>query len=131
MAKVLIPSVANDYILSVNYDPSGLAWARIFDNICLGWAVDDIDPTAPEPVILGALPPAAPSTPGVISPQWCHVSGGGVIAPDIWRGGGFDFLTWLATNGGASRKIGAGLLSSTFAGIYQGWSFRFPELATP
>jgi hypothetical protein len=131
MAKVLMPSTARDFILSIDYDPTGLEWARVFDNICLGWLVDDVDPTAPEPVILGALPPPAASTPGVMSPQWCHVSEGGVAVPDVYRGGGFDFLTWLATNGGANRKIAGSFISSNFAGVYSSWSFRFPALATP
>jgi len=131
MAKIMIPSVADDYILSIDYDPSGLAWARVFDNICLGWLVDDLDPSNPAPVILGSLPPAAVATPGIQSPQWCHVSSGGVAVPDVYRGAGFDFLTWLATNGGAQRKIAGSFLSSRFASVYQGWSFRFPELATP
>jgi hypothetical protein len=28
---------------------------------------------------------------GVLSPQWAHVSSGGVAVPNMWRGNGFDF----------------------------------------
>jgi hypothetical protein len=132
MTKIVIPSTADDYVLSFEYDPTGLAWARLYDNVCLGWLADDADPSNPAPVIIGSMPTPAPATGAILSPQWAHVSaGGGVAVPNLWRGNGHDFLTWLATNNGARRQLAGRFMAGGFAGIFSSWSFSHPELATP
>jgi hypothetical protein len=54
-------------------------------------------PDEPAPVIIGALPTPAPDTGPVSAPQ------GGALA--AWRGSFAEFLDWLATNNGASRRL--------------------------
>jgi hypothetical protein len=125
----IFSSVANDYVLSMEYDETGLEWVRIYDNICLGWAADDAGAVPVQPVIIGSLPTAAPDTAPILSPQWGHVSAGGVMIPDVWRGSGGEFLDWLSGNNGASRKIEARLTLQSFAGVFESWKFRNPHMA--
>lgn len=126
MTAQVMPATAEDFILSMNYDPTGLEWVMIFDNACLGWIVDDAGAAPVAPVILGTLPPDPGDTAPIVSPQWAHISGGGVLVPDVWRGQGDAFLDWLATNNGADRKIGATLTTQAFRGAFESWSYRNP-----
>jgi hypothetical protein len=52
-----------------------------------------------------------------------------VLVPDLWRGNVADFLTWLATNNGATRPLGKRLGVSL--GLFNGfdaWASANPTL---
>jgi hypothetical protein len=45
----VIPASADTIIISIEYAPNGLDWARLYDNLCLGWTVSEVVPTAQKP----------------------------------------------------------------------------------
>ena len=114
-------------IVSVEYDPTGLSWCRLYDNEVLGWLVDETTVTLPAtwdggftplappqvtaqhqplPIIIGSLAEKAPVTSPIISPQWCLFREPAVVfVPDLTRLTLHDFFTALATNNGANRKL--------------------------
>jgi hypothetical protein len=99
-----VPS--SDVLISVEYDPTGLEWCRLYDNRLISWIVDETGLSLPRPVVIGTLPGETANTSPTISPQWAVCEGErAVFVPDLWRGSIADFFTWLATNGGASRKL--------------------------
>ncbi len=140
---LVIPSVAQDYIISCNYDGTGLEWVDLFDNPVLGWIVDETKigvgvialakpapPIAEVPILVGSLPPGAPDTAPVLSPQWAHVSEG-VFVPDMWRGALPDFFTWIATNNGANRLLRGNFVNARLQLAMRRWSERFPDQFNP
>ena len=105
------------------------AWCDLFDNRCLGWVVDESSTAEPKPVTVGSLPPAAPDTAPVLSPQWVEVHGGHTFVPDQFRGGPFELFDWLATNNGAARQIGgAGLRDGGLTNEFNRWADQHPDL---
>ena len=94
---------ATGVLISIEYDATGLEWARIYDNPILAWIIDDaLEPNSPLPMVIGQLPLRAPDTTPVISPRWATLENArAVLVPDLWRDNLSDFLTWLATNAGA------------------------------
>ena len=114
-------------IVSVSYSGDAVTWAKLFDNQALGWLVDESGGTAPVPLMIGTLPPAAESD--IASPQWGEFVDPYIAIPDQARMEFSEFLTWLATNNGASRKLGSGLLSPALANHYQQWAALNPDLA--
>jgi hypothetical protein len=125
MAAVPMTSAADDWLLSMFYDATGLAYVIVYDNGLLGWWVDPA--AAPLPIILGTLPPTPPATAPVFSPTWAHIEpGGGVKVPDTIRMSATDFLTWLATNGGANRKVQCRFSNVTFDAYWKNWSRANP-----
>jgi len=127
----VIPAMGH-WLISVNYDPTGLAWADMFDNVVLGWAVDDAT-AVPLPVIIGSLPPAAPATDPVVSPQWANLwedatGSGNVLIPDIWRGNLMGLFDWLATNNGATRKVRGNFVKDALATAWGQWAAQHPDL---
>jgi hypothetical protein len=147
---VPIQAIPGVVILSIEYAPNGLDWARVYDNECVGWLVDEsvpateasretreIDPRAPSvtgfhapyPLIVGSLAKPAPATAPIISPQWAKYTDPAVIVPDVARMRLHDFLTWLATNNGARRPVSSWFAVSS--GLYNGyvtWARANPEL---
>jgi hypothetical protein len=126
MAKQMIPNTGRDVIVSMNYDPTGLAWVELFDNAPLGWAVDDTDVSHPEPVVVGSLPPASADTAPVLSPQWAQFSGGYIVVPDVVRMLPGDFFTWLGSNGGATRQVRSSMKSNDLNQAFHQWSGGAP-----
>lgn len=116
-------------IVSVEYDPTGLVWCKLYDNEVLGWLVDETtaltpmwegvtapSPYAPPPsvtgqhqplpIIIGSLAEKAPTTLPILSPQWCLFrEPSAVFVPDLTRLTLHEFFTALATNNGANRKL--------------------------
>jgi hypothetical protein len=144
-----IPAVGDVIILSIEYAPDGLSWARLWDNHALGWLIDETvvappvtrakppDPVvtgkfAPFPLILGSMAVPAPDTSPVISPQWgkfVHPPAA-VFIPDLLRLSFSDFLTWLATNNGVRRPLGQMVgLSNTLLNGFNQWSASNPTLS--
>jgi len=120
MLQVIAGNLAAGVLIAIEYDASGLQWARLYDNRVNGWRVDDAGLIEPAPVIIGALPTPAPDTAPVSSPQW------GALA--AWRGSFADFLDWLATNNGASRRLESRLgISAAAANTFLDWSRRNPD----
>jgi hypothetical protein len=147
-----IPAYGEIIILSVEYAEDGLTWAMLWDNHALGWLVSELvapdepppvrgEPRtarkpsvtgshAPQPIILGSLAAPAPDTTPVISPQWGKFDAPVVFIPDMGRMLLPDFLTWLATNNGAKRKLGSMLaLSDPLKNGYEQWAVMNPDLA--
>lgn len=126
MAKQMIANAGRDLIVSFNYDPSGKAWVECFDNAPLGWAVDDVDLSHPEPVVVGSLPPASADTAPIMSPVWAQFTGGYLVVPDIVRLLPGDFFTWLATNNGASRQVRSSMKSADLNQAFRQWTGGAP-----
>jgi hypothetical protein len=129
----VVPSAQNQLLLTLNYDPTGLAWVDLFDNALVGWAVDEVEPQTfePAPRAIGSLAPEAPDTGSTVSPHWALAMPNVdvVFVPDLYRGGLSEFLTWLATNGGASRKVGGqGLVYPNLHNGYESWARMNPGM---
>jgi hypothetical protein len=124
-----VAAAQSGWCISVSYDATGLANASLYDNRILGWVVDDAGVIASVPVILGTMPPAAPATAPVLSPQWAQAGAAGVGVPNAWRGSLTDFFTWLATNHGAARKLQAFFLNADLARAFAAWRTSNPALA--
>jgi hypothetical protein len=137
----VILSTLGGVLLSVEYDSTGLAWCRLYDNQIVGWEVDDTGAGEPQPQIIGQLPTLAPDTAPVLSPQWGAIVGpGGVFAgypvnppvllpggPGAWRGPFEDFLDWLATNNGAQRRLESRLsISAAAINSFNRWAGLHP-----
>jgi hypothetical protein len=128
----VVPPSPDEGIITLNYDGSGLGWVDLWDNAIIAWVIDANDVSVgPSPRILGTFPPAPPDTSPVLTPSWVAITrAGNVFVPDTWRGTFYDFLTWLATNNGAQRKvIGNGLRRSRVAESYRTWATNHPNLA--
>jgi hypothetical protein len=141
-----IPAVGEIIIVSIEYAPDGLSWARLWDNHALGWLIEEPAPiatsrakpqppdttgkNAPIPVVLGSLAEPAPDTAPVLSPQWAKYAQPAVFVPDLLRASLHDFLTWLATNNGARRPIGSMLgLSIPLLNGFNQWALDNPALS--
>jgi hypothetical protein len=122
-----ITAHAETLLLSLNYDPSGLAWVELYDNPILGWVIDETGAVEPLPAIIGALPPAAPDTAPILSPQWAHLAGPGLYVPDMWRGALDDFFAWLAGNNGATRQLRGFFVDGKLANAWRGWAAGHPD----
>jgi hypothetical protein len=56
----VVPASPNTIIISIEYDPTGLAWARLTDNQALAWYVDDSEMPMPlRPSVIGHIAAAA------------------------------------------------------------------------
>jgi hypothetical protein len=119
-----------DLIISCNYDGTGLEWVDMFDNPALGWLVDETTGFS-NPIITGSLPPHAPATDPILSPQWAHIHIDSVFVPDKWRGGVMNFFTWLATNGGAQRKVRGNFMATNLLYALDSWRQQNPGLWNP
>ena len=85
---------------------------------------------APLPIILGSLAKLAPDSAPVVSPQWGKYDEPVIFLPDTGRLELAEFLTWLATNNGANRRIGSMVaLSKSLANGLQQWGTMHPDLA--
>lgn len=139
-----VPTPDGDLIISLEHDPSGAAaWADMWDSRVLGWIVDDraasdlaqvprTQPqTQPQPAIIGALPPPAPDTAPVISPQWVSVYKDQVIVPNQWRGPLDQLFTWLATNNGAQRQLRGNFLNPDIVNVWRSWTAHNAALVWP
>jgi hypothetical protein len=122
MAKQIISITDRSVIVSMNYDPTGLAWVALFDNSALGWSVDDLDPSHPVPVMIGSLPPAAPDTAPVLSPQWAVYQAGYIVVPDVIRMLPSDFFEWLRSNNGAVRQVQSQMKYYDLVNAFGQWS---------
>jgi hypothetical protein len=116
-----VAAVADTLLISMNYDPTGLAWVDLFDNPILGWVIDETGAVGPQPAILGVLPPPAPDTAPIFSPQWAHLQIA-VFVPDLWRGSIHDFFTWLASNNGAERKVRGLFVDGKLSNAWRSWA---------
>jgi hypothetical protein len=93
MATIAIPVYGEIIILSMEYDPTGLEWVKLYDNHCLSWLVSDIMSRWYTSVtgmralslILGSLATYAPNTAPILSPQWGKFADPVVFIPDIAR----------------------------------------------
>ena len=126
---LVVPSTRDEVLIVANYDPTGLEWVDLFDNHLLAWIIDETETTEPKPSAIGSLPPAAPDTSPILSPQWAVGVLATVYVPDVWRGSFSEFLTWLATNNDAERQVGGkGLRLPELQNQYRTWSNANPRL---
>lgn len=126
MTTQIVANASREILVSMNYDPTGKAWVELFDNQPIGWAVDDTDLSHPLPVIIGSLPPAAPDTAPIASPQWAVYGGGVVAVADVVRLPPREFFTWLATNGGATRLVRSSMVSADLNQAFHQWNGGAP-----
>jgi hypothetical protein len=117
-------------IISLEYDATGLAWADMWDNEVLSWVIDQSGSVGATPIIIGSLPPPAPDTDPVVSPQWIAVGEGNgrVIIPDLWRGDLNSLFTYLATNNGATRKLRGNFVRPQIDNQWRIWVSQNPDL---
>jgi hypothetical protein len=116
-------------IISIDYAANGTDWARLFDSSLIGWCVDETGAAESLPAIIGQLPPVAADTGAVMSPQWAQFTDPAVFVPDVWRGNFPDFLTWLATNNGATRPLDARFgVSHSLLNGWSAWAAANPSL---
>jgi hypothetical protein len=120
-----ITAHADTLLLSMNYDPTGLAFVDLFDNPIIGWVIDETGAVEPLPAIIGALPPAAPDTAPIVSPQWAHLQAA-VFVPDVWRGTLDEFFAWLATNNGATRLVRGNFVDGKLSNTWRAWAAAHP-----
>ena len=134
-----IAAQTGQVLISCNYDATGLEWVDLFDNPVLGWVVDEttlaslpidgpVPPFGEVPIIVGALPPAPAATTPILSPQWAHFSNGRIYVPNLWRGTIADFLTWIATNNGANRKVRGNFSDPNLVNVMYEWKAHNAEL---
>jgi hypothetical protein len=134
MQTTVVPAAANTIVISIEYDATGLAWARLTDHQALAWYIDNSQmPMPPRPSINGTLPRTAPDTRPILSPQWAEFVGGpAIFVPSMWRGSINNFFTWLATNNGAHRQLAKGFgISSGLYNAFDNWARRNPDLVLP
>jgi hypothetical protein len=119
-----LPGDPNDVIVSMNYyfDDDGQSFVDLFDNPVLGWVVDEADADSSHPVVTGTLPPPYPEC-----PQWAHIHADSLYVPDMWRGTVLDFFTWLATAGGANRKLRGNFRHPSLQSAMNNWSQNYPD----
>jgi hypothetical protein len=94
----VIPASADTIIISIEYAPNGLDWARLYDNLCLGWTVSEVVPTAQKP----GTPTAA------LSGHHRHLAGRGAghCASDLAAMGE---IHWSSRSGGYDSQLMARL----------------------
>jgi hypothetical protein len=127
----IVPAAPNTLIISVEYDPTGLSWAKLTDHTCLGWRLDDTGlPMPAQPMISDGMLPGPPADTGVVlSPSWVECINAAIVAPGVWRGSIAAFFDWLSGNGGASRKLETQLaVSPTLRNEFDAWAGRNPDL---
>jgi hypothetical protein len=120
-----------DLVISIEYAPDGLAWCDMWDNSILAWTIDETGAAEPKPNVVGALPPAAPDTDPIKSPQWVHIRGGAAIAPDLWRGSLAKLWEWLATNNGAARQLRGNFVHGGPLNSFANWAAANQALVWP
>jgi hypothetical protein len=118
-------AAAGDFIISVEYDPTGREWASMWDNEVVGWRLDEEAPQGePVPVIVGSMVPelSADISP-IESPPWLWGRSGAhfLIAPDRWRGTIEEGFEWLARNNGANRELRGKFLREDLAHFFSVW----------
>jgi hypothetical protein len=134
---------ASAVLVAIQYSPDGLSWARLYDHRVTGWICDETGAAEAQPVIIGSLPLPAPDTSPIVSPRWALIAGadrrfaGIRVNPEIHLPGALNafrgtfevFLTWLATNNGARRPLGAALgISAGAINSFARWSQQNPDL---
>jgi len=110
---VLPPATRQDVLIAIAYDPTGLASAEMRDFVVLGWQTGEPGAGA-TPIITGPLP-AAPDTAPIVSPAWGLIPKGtaAITMPTGERHAYLvEFFDWLASNGGAQRKLAASFVTS-------------------
>ena len=117
---------ADDRVITIRYDPTGLAWAHVTEHPVVLWNIEE---TGAVPIIVVGLSPRAPDTGSVESPQWAELMPSNmVLVPGGWRGDLSDFLGWIATNGGASRRITADFTGPQTVNTWRAWASANREL---
>ena len=128
-------------LLRLFYDVTGRASVEICGGPLVSWLVDPTTPNAaPTPIGLAPPAPNPPNTGQIDSPPWALAYGAllsqhGAVAivatnDDSFIGTFADFLTWLATNNGATRTLSARLGLPTLYNIWNVWARDNPTLVT-
>ena len=125
-------------LLRLFYDATGRAMVDIRGGPVIAWIVDPARPNeTPTPVGLAPMAPNPPNTGDIESPPWALAYGallshGGVAIvgtnDDSFIGTFEGFLTWLATNSGASRKLSAIVALPSLINIWSEWARANPDL---
>jgi hypothetical protein len=129
--SLAVPPVTGSMLVNCYYDNTALEWIVLHDNAVLAWLVDQTGEN-PLPVILGTLPPKAPDTAPVWSPQWMVREGGPTglwFIPDVGRGTAAEMFTLLATNNDAKRSLYGNFSDPSLIVMWQEWSRANPSLA--
>lgn len=130
MTSIPIAATNQDIIISMLYAPDN-SWCNMFDNEVVAWLIDTDGASAPQPQIIGALPPAVDTAP-ILSPQWARLRGSAILVPDLWRGDDFaDFFDWLASNNGANRQLKGNFLDAGPLNAFNDWANDNPTMVWP
>jgi hypothetical protein len=126
-----IAAAPGTLMMSMEYDPSGLVWAMLHDNVAVGWSVDDSNkPVPPVPLSIRPLPLPPPKTDPVLSPTWAVRQGLTWFVPSLWRGSSAaQLFTQIATNNGAQRQLYADFADGALLTEWQQWAALNPTLA--
>jgi hypothetical protein len=117
-----VTAQADQLVISIEHAPDG-SWCDMWDNQVIGWT----DDPAPQPMIVGGLPPASATT-DPPSPQWVSVIGDFAIVPNLWRGNLPDLFDWLS---GGTRKLRGTFLFEGPLNAYANWAQDNPTLVWP
>jgi hypothetical protein len=126
----VLPPTPGSVLMTMRYAANGLDWCALIDNLTLGWVVADTgQPKPPVPVVIGLLPPAAPKTDPVASPQWAVRQGLLYFLQDnIARGGSAELFSFISTNNGAQRKLYADFADTALRQEFIAWGQANPTL---
>jgi hypothetical protein len=135
MNLTIVPAAPGQIVVAVEYDATGVAWAKLTSYQALAWCVDNsLMPMPPMPQILDTLPPLPPDTSPIVSPQWAkYLDGNAAIqVQNQWTGPLYEFFTWLATNNGATRQLaGQFSHSASLMNGFSDWARGHPDLVYP
>jgi hypothetical protein len=121
-------------LITLTYDATGLATVTVCAWPLIGWITDQANPINSVPVVMGNPLTTPPATGAVLSPQWAQAIDENSIyvpTPTPWRGMLGQFLTWIATNNGAHRKIIGQFTVPPLSNAYNAWARSNPALVGP
>jgi hypothetical protein len=116
-------------LITMVYDPTGLATVTVCAWPIIGWTFDVSNPINPAPIVMGNPVAVPPATGAILSPPWAHVVNEFAIYIPAssstvggWRGTLGQLLTWLATNNNAKRKIIGQFTVPPLSNAYNDWA---------
>jgi hypothetical protein len=130
-ANFAVVPIAEEIIITCDYDQTGLLYIDMWDNHTLAWAIDTTGADPAMPVIVGKMPRSPPDTAPVVSPAWIETIADQAIVPDQWRGTLTALFDWLATNNGATRQLRGNFSYVGPMNAWNAWAQDNPDKVWP